>query len=311
MQGFSGTKTWLFPHIRCEENLGLGKTSLERDFVPIDLFALRSCVVLRKPGFSCLLLLLAVSFSASAHAATACADDTTLGAIETKLFRHPYANESADARISRLEKFVFGAPNSDASTKDRLNRLSACLPSKTIATAPQAAPSAVPADISKYPRVTQLELILIGKSYFGEPIARRLSRLELTQFGAVSTSTDLAERADRLSTIAIPGWNTSRKIQLASYQPAAAPVRGMTGFIHAVSDAPKRVQITTVVDQIEYLENKTFGKIRPNIKLQKRVSALEKSYYGAAKSDDDTLTLRVAQLLSSISSGNFKSGMHS
>jgi hypothetical protein len=231
--------------------------------------------------------------------------------METKLFRHPYANESADARITRLEKFVFGAQDTDASTKERLNRLSACVPTKAIASTPSAAPVAIPADISKYPRVTQLELILIGKSYFGEPIARRLSRLELTQFGAVSTSTDLAERADRLSAIAIPGWNTSRKIQLASYQPAATPNRAMTGFIHTVSDAPKRVQITTVVDQIEYLENKTFGKIRPNIKLQKRVSALEKTYYGEARSEDDTLTLRVSQLLSSVNSGSIKAGMHS
>jgi hypothetical protein len=108
-------------------------------------------------------------------------------------------------------------------------------------------------------------------------------------------------------------------IRLASYQPTSSRTGdyqnnffGMTRSAIA-ADRPtvsyasgvRGTQSYTVVDQIEYLENATFGKIRPNKTLQKRVGALEEKFYGAQKAENEKdLTSRVAQLWHVANTGN-------
>lgn len=142
---------------------------------------------------------------------------------------------------------------------------------------------------------------LLNRSYFGESIFLRLSRLELHEFGAVCTSNDLAGRMDTLSACAVSNATKTKVNELASFQSPATALEVYRNHVNATFQtgtvARKEDQPYTVVDQIEYLESAAFGKTRPNVSLQKRVNALEQKYCGRSKVDDKTLTYRVAQLL--------------
>jgi propanediol utilization protein len=50
-----------------------------------------------------------------------------------------------------------------------------------------------------YPRVTQLEQQMLGKTFVNESVSQRLVRLENKAFGAVSSSDDLSSRTDALA----------------------------------------------------------------------------------------------------------------
>jgi len=246
--------------------------------------------------------------------------DTAIGAMELKLFSHAYESETDNNRLARLEKFVYGASSADGSLNDRLARLRACVALKSnLITAVNPAPKSVAtstglsstlANVSNYPRVTQLELRLLNTSYFGEPIAKRLGRLEIKEFGAASTSNDLAARMDALSAITTSNADKTRVNELASAQSPEVVINNYREHVNSlfqyVAKVPQREQPTTVVDQIEYLESAAFGKTHPNKPLQKRVGALEERYYGASKVDGNNLTYRVAQLLSLVNNGSPK-----
>jgi hypothetical protein len=51
---------------------------------------------------------------------------------------------------------------------------------------------------SRYPQVSAMEQRIFGKDYAGEPLVKRLERLETKEFGKISQSDDLSERVDRL-----------------------------------------------------------------------------------------------------------------
>lgn len=76
-----------------------------------------------KQGFACLLVLFTLTFASSAHAAVANDGDTGIGALEVRLFSHSFNGECPDARLARLEKFVFGASAADSSISARLTNL--------------------------------------------------------------------------------------------------------------------------------------------------------------------------------------------
>lgn len=151
---------------------------------------------------------------------------TEIGMLEEKLYEHKYAGESDEARISRIEKFVYGAPQT-GTTAARVNRLQSSLlaestaidkvganksgnseqnastpSSSTTAKQPAAPTAAVKSspvfDSANYPRVTQLEKDMLNATYDHEPLSQRLSRLEAKAFGKASTSDDLCERVDNL-----------------------------------------------------------------------------------------------------------------
>ena len=279
-----------------------------------------------KHGFACLIFLFASSIISPANAAMMSNNDTTIGAMEAKLFSHSYPVEKDSARLTRLERFVFGTASSDGSLDERLTRLKACIAVKPNAIAPitlvpinhVASENAYTslANISSYPRVTQLEMRLLGHSYFGEPIAKRLSRLEISEFGTASTSKDLAERMDVLSAVTTSNAEKTKVNELASYQSPEKTIDNYRTHVYRLFQygtvAQTKEQPNTVVDQIEYLESTAFGKIHHNKPLQKRVDALEEKYYGALKVDDKNLTYRVAQLLSLVNNGSAKNlGAHS
>ncbi|MBS2002971.1 MAG: hypothetical protein JST44_15775 [Cyanobacteria bacterium SZAS LIN-5] len=144
--------------------------------------------------------------------------------LEDKLYEHKYPNESEDQRLTRLEKFVFGAAQT-GTPAERMQRLQSSFASEATAIdkvsqagsqtqnssgAPSSSSSsssvgsspvvtATPAfDGANYPRVTELEKDMLNATYVHEPLPQRLSRLEAKAFGKASNSTDLCARVDDL-----------------------------------------------------------------------------------------------------------------
>jgi hypothetical protein len=131
--------------------------------------------------------------------------------LELRIFDHTYKTDSQDARIKRLENFVFGA----AQTGDTQSRLNKLQESVTASAAPSSSPAAEEAggsqkgtetaaapkptfDEADYPRVDQLEHQILGQQHSHEILSGRLSRLEAKAFGQPSSSTDPADRVDAL-----------------------------------------------------------------------------------------------------------------
>lgn len=166
---------------------------------------------------------------AAAPVAGAPKEDATqiaIAQLEDKLYEHKYPHETDDARLTRLEKFVFGAAQT-GTTAERLQRLQNSISSQASAidklpaatdqskkssnqpassrsaaesaTAPaDAVTSSSTFDSANYPRVTELEKDMLNATYIHEPLAQRLSRLEVKAFGTASKSNDLCERVDNL-----------------------------------------------------------------------------------------------------------------
>ena len=141
--------------------------------------------------------------AASSQAAAApkgSAIQTAIGQLEDKLYEHKYPGETDDARLTRIEKFVFGAAQT-GTTAERLQRLQTSIASQADSIdrpPPAASQSAIPAtksssapassatdavtsapafDSANYPRVTELEKDMLNATYVHEHLPQRLSRL--------------------------------------------------------------------------------------------------------------------------------------
>jgi hypothetical protein len=147
----------------------------------------------------------------------------SIGKLEQRLFELTYPSEDDDARLTRVEKFVFGGRQT-GSVQARLTRLESAISSTPTTATPPATPQksvatannsngngqsqgsqgddAVTSSSSfasgNYPRVTELEQDMLGTTYAQEALSQRLSRLETKAFGAPSTSNDLCARVDSL-----------------------------------------------------------------------------------------------------------------
>lgn len=162
-------------------------------------------------GAACQTAALATASQAAAPKGNAV--QVAIAQLEDKLYEHKYPNESDDARLTRIEKFVFGAPQT-GTTAERLQRLQTSFASQAdaidkppVATPANAAPttpatdavtSAPAFDSANYPRVTELEKDMLNVTYVHEPLQQRLARLESKAFGKPSKSNDMCARVDDL-----------------------------------------------------------------------------------------------------------------
>jgi hypothetical protein len=180
------------------------------------------------------------SASRSTSSATASSTSAILSKMEVRLLDHDYKSETEDQRLTRLEKFVFGGPES-GTDKERVDRLTAAIvpaapsneatasttaASKTAArdssknsaksasktagkdsqvasATPQPATKYDPSDFGSYPRVAQLEQQFFNKTFTSDPLPVRVSRLETKEFGKPEPNEDLCDRMDRLDRIAL------------------------------------------------------------------------------------------------------------
>ncbi|MDR3616962.1 MAG: hypothetical protein P4L53_25615 [Candidatus Obscuribacterales bacterium] len=239
-------------------------------------------------------------------------DATRLGAVEWRLFAHPYEKDSDDKRLSRLERLVFGAERQDLDAASRFVKILAALsasnkesrsgrnlatvnlPSRSIVGTPtqpsnmqkSSGRSSVIGIQSNYPSVSELEAKVFSSTYVTMPVATRLQNLEIRVFGKVSQSDDLCCRVDALNDYVNATVSTPKKI----------PFSWLCNFVDPAM-LPQRVHATTVVDRIETMETNLFGKTFANKTLEKRVSLLEKNIVGVtAENSSQDLSVRVAQL---------------
>ncbi len=210
-----------------------------------------------------------------------------LNSLETRFFEHTYAQDTTEDRLTRLEKMVFG----EARTGDDQSRLQ-----QLLAAVPAAAPDASDQSQSQsqtsassqsgssnqqgggqsqggddsdtssgtdYPRVTELENVLLGKTYQGEPIKHRLDQLELKIFGKSHAGEDLADRVDRIA------------------QYADKKFRGGPGAA-AVQSEPTN---GTIEQKVAWLETQIEGQAFPQKPMIERLRPLEQAMFPTDPTD--------------------------
>ncbi len=242
--------------------------------------------------------------SLPAHAIVRLGD---LGPLELKFFAHQYDRESPTERLDRLEKLVFGSVQT-GSIEQRVAKISQTIdvstPEKTVVpSSSKERAIGIPAKSAEsrnqvdnatadYPRVSELERSLLGRTYVGEPVRQRLSRLETKAYGAPSRSDDLAVRVDKLTSYAgVYGMQSGDSTGTTSES-----LHGLAGF-----DSAPQARSSGMLERVSAMELKVFGHVNSNRALVRRIKDLESSVLGsAADKPSEDMTTRVNQLWTSV-----------
>ncbi len=247
-----------------------------------------------------------------------------LGPLELRFFSHQYERETPTERLDRLEKLVFGSVQS-GSIEERVANISKTVVSAAPANqaigrgapqpssssgssngpstgrstgssdAPKPQSNSSDANTSDYPRVSELERSLLGRTYVGEPVRQRLSRLELKAYGAPSRIDDLATRVDKLSSYAdVYGMQAGDSTSLGS-----ADLRGSAGMY-----GQPQSRSNGMLDKVSAMEIKVFGRAS-NHSLVQRIKELEGKVIGnVASNPDEDMTTRVNSLWAKVQLDN-------
>jgi len=193
------------------------------------------------------------------------ADAAPLTQLEDHFFQHTYPTDTEEDRLARLEKLVFGeAKTGDASARvSDLQKVVAeadstpSSGSSNSGSGSSSSPSDSPAADANagnpndsaalagtdYPRVDELEQLILNQSFKQLPLAKRLDQLETKAFGKPSSDDDLSARTDALEI----HWEKT------------------------LSPSLERQYLSTV----EWLENKVIGQSYSSKPLIERVQTLE------------------------------------
>jgi hypothetical protein len=215
--------------------------------------------------------------SSSTANSTTASTSATISKMEVRLLDHDYKTDTEDERLSRLEKFVFGGPES-GTDKERVDRLTAAI----VPTAPTAADAAAadasktttktttktavkgvdkaagkgsakdtpvasatapatkydPSDFGSYPRVAQLEQQFFNKTFTSDPLPVRVSRLETKEFGKPEPNEDLCDRMDRLDRIALKPTPGASEGSAAGAGFSGPPLKGGTPIAYGPDGKP-------------------------------------------------------------------------
>ncbi len=167
--------------------------------------------------------LVVVSLAASVYAGAALGlspqQQATLTGLETRFLGADTPTLPLEERLNALESVIFGHTYSESSTDVRLGQLKSAVPApppvepSPIAQAPpiNSAPSAgvpqtgvAPAAMSDAPIVDDMERQAYGRTFNGQPLEQRLSRLEERYLGTIQRG-DLAARVDNLRWLVLGG----------------------------------------------------------------------------------------------------------
>lgn len=149
--------------------------------------------------------------------------------LENKYFERTFEKDSEEARLDRLESFIFGSSNK-GSADQRLQSIEAVVaanapPKPAVSPEPTKSKSQpnydneAPGD---YPHVSTLETDLLGQTYENEGLHSRLKRLETKAFGSPSQDPDLSDRVDRLERYDTDHNPQARKREAAERQQQTA-----------------------------------------------------------------------------------------
>jgi hypothetical protein len=142
-------------------------------------------------------------------------------------------------------------------------------------------------DSSDYPRITQLEHEILGKTFVNEPVTQRLDQLERKAFGAPSTSDDLSARSDALERYANNHFPSSTQ----------------TAYNSGEDEVPAAAYGNNPVSSADFLHGHAAGDLAPSASLSQQVSWLETRVYGQ-NYPTDALVARVKRLQASIFPGD-------
>ncbi|MBS1957082.1 MAG: hypothetical protein JST89_23025 [Cyanobacteria bacterium SZAS-4] len=242
-----------------------------------------------------------------------------LGPLELKFFAHQYDRETPAERLDRLEKLVFGGVQT-GSIEERVAKISQTVQTSTpekpvtansskkehtvTTSSPQSNQSNSQPDLgtANYPRVSELERSLLGRTYVGEPVRQRLGRLETKAYGAPSRVEDLAVRVDKLTSYAgVYGMQPGDSMGGTSES-----LHGLAGF-----DSTSQTRSVGMLERVSAMEVKVFGHENSNRALVRRIKDLESSVLGSvADNPNEDMTTRVNQLWAKIkpASGGASSG---
>ncbi|MFN8549910.1 MAG: hypothetical protein U0103_00380 [Candidatus Obscuribacterales bacterium] len=252
-----------------------------------------------------------------------------IASLETRFFDHTYPNEPMATRLDRLERMVFGEQKT-GSDQSRLTALLLAVPAEPAASTtqtsqngtgiPQAStPDSQAAqqnpsgsdqnstdntasgidsgDVGDYPRITQLEQEILGKTFTNEPIQNRLEQLELKAFGKANTRADLSDRTEKLEDYADKHFPQQQQNYAdtaysgypgGGYQsnnyPAVAPQYPQQpgyGYPQATQNANLLPPHSTLDQKVTWLEQQVFGATYPTQPLLDRVNKLASNIFPA------------------------------
>ena len=135
------------------------------------------------------------------------ADYPHVTALEQAILGQTFAVQPLADRLSRMETKAFGKVSTKSDLSDRTDALDDytynqlhknLLQANTNGDTTNAGEGESGQNQADYPHVTALEQAILGQTYVGQPLADRLSRMEVKVFGSASTNTDLGERTDAL-----------------------------------------------------------------------------------------------------------------
>lgn len=238
-------------------------------------------------------------------------DQARLTALLTAVPEDPAPASASSAQSSQ-------APNAQPSLTPET--ASAAPANSMPPTAPQASPqysdnsASAPlqpgevAPTSDYPRITQLEQEILGKTFTNEPVQQRLEQLELKAFGKASSTQDLSDRTDALESYAdqrFPHQNYPATADggfsqgAPSYQPPSygqAPAYSPTAYNQS-SGSPAVSPKATLDQKVTWLEKQVFNKTYSNEPLLDRVKRLATNIF---PTDSPQLTQSLADQVSSM-----------
>lgn len=267
----------------------------------------------------------------SASAQTVPTLNPDIASLETRFFDHTYPNESMDARLDRLERMVFGeqktgsdqsrltalllavpagpASNSDQTSQTGANTSQPALPDNQTASqsasggdqgTDSTASGVDSGDIGDYPRITQLEQEILGKTFTNEPIQNRLEQLELKAFGKANTKSDLSDRTEKLEDYADKHFPQQQQKQSyadtaygggyppGGYQnnnyPGGAPQypqQAAYGYPQSTQNTNLLPPHSTLDQKVTWLEQQVYGATYPTQPLLDRVNRLASSIFPA------------------------------
>jgi hypothetical protein len=258
------------------------------------------------------------ALAATSTAVAPPAMESDLSALEIRLFEHDYQSDSADNRLSRLEKMVFGEAKT-GSEQHRLTELLTSMPTPAPQLAPvvdvsagpaaqsdfrtdQASPATAPGtgdqitDSSQYPHVTALEHELLNRTFVDQPVNKRLDQLETKAFGKPSNSTDLSYRVDKLEQYVdthmhVRPFGTNPDMEVADLAPiydtedgaAPAAIPASYGVPSSPKGSPRFVaspaSSSSLLDKVAWMEGQVFGQAYSDEHLLSRLRRLEQHLF--------------------------------
>lgn len=219
-------------------------------------------------------------------------DYPKITALEQEVFGRDFIRDPLENRLSRLEKKVFGQPAPQTQLIDRVDKLLARFPHLNTPTAalnreqyPESAISSLPSSSSQfvgsrdvYAKVEALEKRLLGgQNHSGELLTERLDRLERQLYGKTYGGESVDTRTSRLmrnfEVASNSGTQQRQPFQSRqSYQPA--PQTNSTGYQELPfpnqPPPPQRqnVQVGSVIGSTHQFSREMMDMLPPEIRSQ-------------------------------------------